>query len=324
MTVLSCPAFEHNNVFKKEDMIKFRVAGAEALKEDLIEHAGWTGTKGATAILHLNDTGEVVQAQPLLLGTQDAKYVDASLFWARQAEGAHVKIGPVDLNLFTFSGSMISSWVSPENFPWSYRIPSKSKPDKHHVIEKNKLKDHHASPLWIRAMIQPIPGPKFKVSLCAVPAENIVDLAGHATASFPIIEVGNTHLPLIPADGDRETDLKLGLGFIPYFLDVRQVEGEDLEMPSSWSVKSAICGLTKTAMQPNQKKTFKNWSAAIAAAQWEDRPSAHTFPDPRSEAPEEEEEEDDVGPADLSYEGALGNKNNIIAGISGTKLVLRS
>ena len=43
MTALSCPIFRKNNVFSKEEMMKFRLVGQEDIRSDLTEHAGWNG-----------------------------------------------------------------------------------------------------------------------------------------------------------------------------------------------------------------------------------------------------------------------------------------
>ena len=108
---------------------------------------------------------------------------------------------------------------------------------------------------------------------------------------------GHGHLPLLPAD-----TMELGIGLTPYFLDTREEEGEDLVMPSSWAVKSAVAGLFKDATKPVVKKMFTTWRAALEdVSSWEEEPALNKFPDPRSEETDEPEEEDDFIGRSLPY-----------------------
>ena len=68
MTAFSCPIFKANNVFEKQEMIKFHVAGSEGLKEDPTEHADWDGTsKVASIMIHLGEDGTLKPGVNILL-----------------------------------------------------------------------------------------------------------------------------------------------------------------------------------------------------------------------------------------------------------------
>ena len=67
MTDLNCDIFSKNNIFEKNEMTKFRVAGSEDLKADLSEHANWDGkTKVASLLIHLDNEEGLTQMQPCL------------------------------------------------------------------------------------------------------------------------------------------------------------------------------------------------------------------------------------------------------------------
>ena len=133
--------------------------------------------------------------------------------------------------------------------------------------------------MWVRAYLQPVPGPKVKLVLGIAPADDINTINGGQHRAFPMFECGHCHLPLLPSD-----TMELGIGLTPYFLDTREEEGEDLVMPSSWAVKSAVSGLFKDGTKPVIKKTFQTWKTTLEdVGSWEEEPALNKFPDPQPE-----------------------------------------
>ena len=289
MAALGCPSFAGNNVFAKEEMMKLRVVGSEEMKADMTEHTDWDGSsRVASVLIHLDADGGISQMQPCIFGESDSKYLDATNIWEKQPQGAVLKIGSIDLALFVFRGSLVSDWLEPGKFHWSYRLPSKKTKDKFHIVDEAKLPELGASKIWVRAFLQPIPGPKLKLVLGFAPENDITSIIGYQHKAFPVFECGNTTIPIKPTD-----TMGMGIGLMPYFLDGREEEGDDLVMPSSWTVKTAVAGLFGEGTRPVIRRIAATWNSAKAgAASFETEPSVHRFPNPRPETDAEAEPEE--------------------------------
>ena len=80
-------------------------------------------------------------------------------------DGNYVRIQEMDLDTLLFRGSMVSEWLSPDKYLWEYRLPHETDPKKYYRVKEGELAQYNASPLWIRASCQVIPGPKLQVFL---------------------------------------------------------------------------------------------------------------------------------------------------------------
>ena len=134
-------------------------------------------------------------------------------------DGNYVRIQEMDLDTLLFRGSMVSEWLSPDKYLWEYRLPHETDPKKYYRVKEGELALYNASPLWIRASCQVIPGPKLQVFLVCAPADSkVTKLSGSMDKSFPLIFLEKFSVPFMPYESAGS---KLGMGPIPYMIDTR-------------------------------------------------------------------------------------------------------
>ena len=132
--------------------------------------------------------------------------MEAGSFFLDQDEGNTLRIQEIDLDTLIFRGSLISSWLTPEQFKWEYRLPHETEPHKYHLAQYN------AKPLYVRAGTQVVPGPKLSVFLGAVPADNIAAMQGSTLGQYPLIFVEKFSVPFLPFE---PAGMNLGVGPYP-------------------------------------------------------------------------------------------------------------
>ena len=101
-----------------------------------------------------------------------------------------MKIGAIDLGLFQFRGGLVSDWLEPNKFVWTYKTPSKRTKGKFNNVEMAKVGDYGATKLWTRAMLQPIAGPKMKLIIGVAPVDDMKTIPSTTTRPSPCSRSG--------------------------------------------------------------------------------------------------------------------------------------
>ena len=133
--VLNCAAFRGNNPLTGEIIWNHHVSGgSEAIKEKLKSLYLWDGSSNiATIAAKLKD--EKIESWHLyLFGRSKGVKMEAGSFFLDQDEGNTLRIQEIDLDTLIFRGSLISSWLTPEQFNWEYRLPHETEPHKYHKV----------------------------------------------------------------------------------------------------------------------------------------------------------------------------------------------
>ena len=255
------------------------------------EHAGWNGTKPlATVALGVNNEGDITSTTLHLVGVTQDKLVDGRFLWEDCREGCHVKVKSFDLSTLTFRGSLASEFVPASAFPWTFRIPSKSKKDYYHEVDRvaDMTKYGADTSLWLRVLAQPWLGGCLKISAGLASIDDIGQLPDHINPRCPLVEVFSTVIPLHP-----RPDQDIPIPFVPYILDQRADRTGDIVHPTSDAVFSSVIGMLKNQVKPNLKRGL--WAKARSEDWNVGEPSRYTTTDRVPAAEEDSADEDNLG-----------------------------
>ena len=280
---LECPVFGGNNPLTGEMIWAHRViGGSEVIKDKLKSDYHWDGfSSTASTAAKLDEDGDIQEWQLHLFGKTKGSKFDASTFFLEQDEGNHVRIQEINLEKFVFKDCLVSEWLPPTKYTWEYRTPHESDPKKYYRVKEIDLPQYQAKPLWLRASCQVIPGPKLQVFLGCAPAVTVTELKGSDEKPFPLIFLEKFSVPFLPFEG---TGLHLGLGPIPFLIDMRedlQYEVVATSCPEGQTIKQKMARFFQSAIKPNQRNEIKTWTKEVGAGSWVARSPNHTWPDPR-------------------------------------------
>ena len=300
---LECSVFNGRNPLTGKLIWDHRVnGGSEAIKKKLVSDYHWDGSSSvATIAANLSEEGLIKEWQLHLFGKSKGAKLDASTFFLDQDEGNYLRIQEMALDNLVFKGNMVSEWLAPDKYLWEYRLPHETDKKKYYRVKEGDMGQYKAMPLWLRASCQVIPGPKLQVYLGCAPAETrVTDLRGSSDKAFPLIFVEKFSVPFLPFES---SDLELGMGPIPFFIDSR----EDIEysevgtlFPDGQAVKQSMAKFIQSATKPNQRNEIGTWTKEVAAGSWVARAPNYTWPDPRPLAGDttqtgEDDDDDEAG-----------------------------
>ena len=296
--ILNCEAFQGNKPLTGETIWNHRVSGgSEAIKEKLKSIYLWDGSSNIATIAAKLKDGIIESWHLYLFGRSKGVKLEAGNFFVDQEAGNTLRIQEIDLDSLIFRGSLVSSWLSPDQFKWEFRLPHEDDPKKYHRVKRNDLAQYNAKPLWVRAGAQVVSGPKLSVFLGAVPAENIADMQGSTLGQYPLSFVEKFSVPFLPFEA---AGMDLGMGPIPFLIDDREAldfSEVAINCPDGQTIKTQMAKFLQRAMKPNQRNEVKTWLKEMSAGNWVVRQPAHTVPDPKPLAGDVEEldEEEDAG-----------------------------
>ena len=292
--VLECDVFNGNNPLTGEIIWNHRVnGGSEVIKGKLKDMYNWDGSSNAATVATKLKDGKLDSWQLHLYGKSKGVKMESSVFYLDQDEGNHVRVQEMDLDCLVFRGSMMSDWLTPDQYRWEYRLPHEEDPKKYHRVRATDLVQHNAKPLWLRAVTQVVPGPKLQVFLGVAPVDKITEIQGSTQAQFPLILVEKFSIPFLPLE---TPEMNLGMGPIPFIIDDR----DDLDFgevgtncPEGQSIKVQMAKYLQSAVKPNQRNEVKTWSKEMGVGNWVARSPNYTVPDPKPLAGDNDEEQED-------------------------------
>ena len=291
--LLECPAFEGNDPLTGDLIWQHRIqGGAENIQESIKTKYSWDGSSNVASVaVNLKD-GILDTWQLNLFGKTKGTKLASSTFFTEQEEGTHIRIQPLALDSFVFR-SMVSEWMGPEEYSWEYRLPSEKDSGRYYRIKAVDLPQYILKPLWIRANVQVVPGPKLQVFIGAAPANDITELQGSSEPAFPLILLEKFSVGFLPME---EGSMDLGMATIPFLIDQRE-ELDQAEVgtncPEGQTIKEGLARFLQSSIKPNQRNEVTTWTREVAAGSWIARAPNYKVPDPKALAGDLEEEEDD-------------------------------
>ena len=250
--ILKCKEWRGVENFPDGEIDKYIIGGIEEINNDLKDHAGWNGTKPVgTIVLGSTGHGQVTSTFVHLLGETPDKYIDAKNLWENVKVGSHVKITPFDLSTVIFRGSLCSAYMSSTDFPWTLRVPSKSRPGSYHDIDKDQANKYGVDTnLWLRVLAQPWLNGCIKISAGLAAIDDITELSNHMDFQCPLVEIFSLTIPLLP-----RPDQDVSIPCVPYILDERPDKSGDFVTLTSKVVITTVNSIFKNKVKPNLKKS---------------------------------------------------------------------
>ena len=292
--ILECEVFKGNNPLTGLTIWNQRVnGGSEVIKDKLKTTYKWDGTSNIASIAAKLKEDTIDGWQLHLYGKSKGVKFESSVFYADQEEGNHVRIQEIDLDSFVFRGSMVSEWLSPDEFKWEFRLPHEKDAKRYHRVNKADMVQYNAKPLWVRAVTQVIPGPKLSVFLGAAPTDDIKGIPGSTEGQFPLILIEKFSVPFFPFEDEN---MGLGMGPIPFLIDDRidlEFDSVSSTCPDGQTVKTEMSQFLRSAIKPNQRNEVGTWTKEVAAGNWTARAPNYTVPHPKPLAGDVIETEDD-------------------------------
>ena len=249
----------------RKNIEDFRIRGLEEIADDLKEHGGWDGvSKVGSVAFRVDRQGKLTQDILHLLGTTEPKRLDAQVVFGREYphEGHQVKIEKVDLSHFRFRGSLRSAFLGHVEFVWSVWRPSTKEPGTWKEVEKASALKEGAKPVHMAATVMPWSGGKLKVDVGIVASNDLSKEGDPAHPRFPMMGIYSGYATFANSDTVKGT----GLPTMPYIIDAREVEEEELaslELPSSWDLKMGVYSLFKKVSAPHMKSSMENLKEAL-------------------------------------------------------------
>ena len=289
--LLECPAFEGNDPLTGELIWQHRIqGGSENIQDSIKTMYSWDGSNnmGCVAVNLKDGIPDLWQLN--LFGKTKGVKLASSTFYTDQDEGTHIRIQPLALDSFVFR-SMVSEWMGPEEYNWEFRLPSEKDSGRYYRIKTVDLPQYNLKPLWIRANVQVVPGPKLQVFIGAAPANDITELQGSSEPAFPLILLEKFSLSFPPLE-----DAGMGMATIPFLIDQR--EGLDpaevsTNCPEGQKIKEGLAKFLQSSIKPNQRNEVTTWTREVASGSWIARAPNYKVPDPKALAGDLDDDEDD-------------------------------
>ena len=259
-TELEEEIFKGKEKIERKDVENFRIKGLEEIAKDMREHSDWDGvTKVGNVAVRVDRQGKITQDILHLLGSSEPKRLDARLVFGKEYghEDHQVKVEKVDLSYFRFRGGLRSSFLGSSEFTWSVVRPSKSQPGVWKEVDKAEAFKDGGNPIFMAAVVQPWSGVRLKVDVGIVSSTDLNREGDTTHPRFPVVGI----YTCFASFGNAEVVKGTGLPTMPYIIDSREVEEEelaDLALPSSWELKQAVYNLFKKVSAPHMKSNMDN------------------------------------------------------------------
>ena len=278
MSTLRDPVFNNKDVLSVETIKKYRIKCLEDISQDLVEYSAWDEVLPvATVSLVLRD-GNLDQCIPGILGVTDVKRIDAKTVFGSDYRGNEhqVKIGKIELVKFRFRGSLVSDWLGPQEFPHVVQRPATSQVGAWRDLEQSKVEEDGGQELWLRAIIQPWTGQKLKLTIGILATKDATKVQDSGHHRYPFISLTTASIPVYPFPPENT---KVCLPFIPYLVDDRDGEEDDLTLPKWGQMVQAASSLFKNNSAPHSKSNFDNLKEAIKGDWKAEKPSKYCYPE---------------------------------------------
>ena len=292
---ISGKLFKANKKMKESFIASRVVRGGSKKVEQAMRKDGWDPLNplGAVSLYLTGSSGTVNSAKLVLAGILPGfDLEDISPIFPKAPEGASIHFDNFDLNSLQFMSSQMSTrWIPDSEFSWTLYVEGKNEngQDEKISVSPANFGKYHASKICLRASAQPVSAEKLKVTIGISPVsyDELQKFDQFNDIGFPVIDIATVLVDIFPQE--EATD-GFGIGVRPYLLDKRKEEGGPL--PTSTSIKAAVCDLLARATMPSSKKSTKTWADAIAKKDWSARPSGKEWPKPLDS--DEDTDETDV------------------------------
>ena len=257
--------FRGREKIARKDIENFRIKGLEEISKDMKEHGDWDGVaKAGCLAFRVDRQGKITQDILHLLGASEPKRLDAKLVFGKEYkhDDHQVKVDKVDLSHFRFRGNLRSAFLGASEFVWGVWRPSKSQPGVWKEVDKADALKDGGNPIFMAAVVQPWSGARLKVDIGIVSSSDLSKEGEPAHPRFPTVGIYSCYASF----GNAEVVKGTGLPTMPYIIDAREVEDEelaDLELPTSWDLKQAVFNLFRKVSAPHMKSTMDNLKEAL-------------------------------------------------------------
>ena len=250
MSEIKDKIFENMGELENDTLKKYRLKSIEDIEKDLVEFGGWdTAAPGATVALVLKQ-GDIGQCVLSLVGETDGKRLDAKTVFGEAYTGGsdhQVRVGKVDLQKFCFRGTLVSEWMSPQEFPHCVQRPATTQSRVWREVEQHKVEAEGGQELWLRAVVQPWSGLKLRVTVGLHPAKDVTKLQDADHSRFPFISLMNINVAVMPGPPDG---INICLPFVPYI-----ISGAERKMMRSYPTGKGWSELQQGCSRPPRPRT---------------------------------------------------------------------
>ena len=257
--------FRGREKIARKDIEDFRIKGLEEIAEDLKEHGGWDGVAKVGCVAFRVDRQGARTVDILhLLGSTEPKRLDARVVFGKEYthEGHQVKVEKVDLSHFRFRGGLRSAFLGSSEFVWSVWRPSKSEAGVWKEVDKATALKDGGKPVFMAAAVMPWTGERLKVDVGIVSSNDLSKEGDPSHPRFPMMGFYSCYASYANPEVVKGT----GLVTMPYIIDAREVEAEELaelQLPSSWDLKEGVYNLFKKVSAPHMKSNMDNLNEAL-------------------------------------------------------------
>ena len=279
MTELSDDIFKNNGDLPRNEILKYRIKGVEDISKDLVEFSAWDGSMPVSSVALNLENGIIQQCIFHMEGQTDAKRIDAKTVLGsdyRGGPGHQVRIGKLELNKFVFQGSLVSNWLGPNDFEYTVQRPSSGAKGVWREVDRTKVEEDGGLPLWIRAVAQPWPGLKVKVTFGLFTAKDVHKVTDSSHSGFPFVNLVTITIPILPGLPENHN---IRLPFTPYLIDAsEETEEEDVVLPNWLGILSACNGMFRDTTAPHSKSNMTNLNEALKSDWKKEKTSKYVFP----------------------------------------------
>ena len=225
MSELKDKVFGNKDELSEETIKKYRLKALEDVGKDLVEFSNWDLKTPVASVALVLDNGEPNQSILSLHGESDPKRIDANTVFGNDYKGEdhQIRIGKIELQKFTFRGTLVSDWVGPQEFPHSVQRPSASQSGVWRDMEPQRVEAEGGQALWVRAIVQPWNGLKLKVTIGLFAAKDMTKIQDSTHRRFPFINLLSSNVTVLPS---TPPNVGVCLPFVPYLIDDREEDDE--------------------------------------------------------------------------------------------------
>ena len=295
MSILKDEIFANRDVLPVETLKKYHLKSLEDIVQDLVDYSSWDLSQPMATIALLLKEGKVDQCVPTILGESDPKRVDARTIFGDDYKGGNdhqIKIGKVELQRFRFRGSLVSDWLSPQEFSFTVQRPSTAQTGVWRDINPSKVEADGGQPLWLRAILQPWTGLKLKLTIGVFAAKDATKEQDSEHPRFPIITLVTTSIPIFPFPPENT---RVCLPFVPFLIGDEQEEEDDSNIPRWNNLVKAVNGLLRDNTAPHCKSNMENLKEALKGDWKADKRSKYAYPVFEFDDNDDEDEQDGAG-----------------------------
>ena len=188
-----------------------------------------------------------------------------------------VKIEKTDLANFRFRGGLRSAFLGSSEFEWSVHRPSTEKPGVWREVDKATVLKDGGFPLFMAAVAQPWTNLRLKLEVGVISSQDLAKEGEPSHPRFPMVGVYSGFASFAHSNIVEGT----GLPTMPYLIDAREVEGEEMAglcLPTSMELKEAFFKLFSEGSAPHTKSNMDKLREALQGDWRKAKASKYSFP----------------------------------------------